>query len=172
MRIAEDLLLLLMNRQSGELPKRKSTHIALAAAVLIEAATDKVREPDDLINATVPRLYRRLLDQLTEQGVLTQTTRWWSVTSRTVWRPTDPARRNEVITELTTVLFGRTAPDQRTGALITLVTALGVLDDLLDGHSEEATRRAEEISAGDWPADEMTKAIIAASRERVEPGLP
>lgn len=171
--------------------------MALAAAVLIEVAAsgrlaidppnvtivdetplddpilDAVREPGttpDLIKATAPGLYRRLLDRLTEQGVLTKSTRWWTLglASKTVWRPTDPTLRDDLHRTLATVLFGRSEPDGHTGALITLITALDVLDDLLDGHSEEATRRAEEIAAGDWPADEVTKAIVAASMESVE----
>jgi hypothetical protein len=194
--IAEDLLVLLVDRSCGELPKHKGTQTALAAAVLIEVASsgrlaidpptvtivadapltdpilDAVRKPGtvpELIAAIIPGLHRRLLDRLTEQGVLTKSTRWWTMglVPRAVWRPADSTHRDDLRRTLATVLLGRSEPNVRTGALITLATELGVFDILLDDHYDEAARRAEEITASDWPADEVTKAIVAASKESV-----
>lgn len=189
--IAEELLLLVVGKACGELPRRQGTQTALAAAVLIEVAAsgrlaidppdvtiqddtplddpilDAVREPgtlQDLLNA--PGLYRRLLDRLTEQGVLTKSTRRWTLglMSRTVWRPADPTLRDDLKESLTAVLVKGSEPDVRTGALISLLCAMEVLDKVLDSLSDEALERAEEIADGDWPADEVTKAIIEASK--------
>lgn len=198
--LAEELLLLLVGKACGELPRRGGTQLTLAAAVLVEVAAngrlaidppnvsirndtplgdpilDAVREPGtvaDLLNATAPGLYRRLLDRLTDQGVLTRSTRWWTLglLSRTVWRPADPALRDDLRESVRTVLRGRSEPDVRTGALITLLYAMEALEKTLGRLSDEEMDRAEEIAAGDW-ADEVTKAIIAASKDTDGPWGP
>ena len=190
MLIAEELLLLVVGKACGELPRRQGTQTALAAAVLIEVAAsgrlaidppdvaivddtplddpilDAVREPGtvrDLLHE--PGLYRRLLDRLTEQGVLTKVTRRWTfgLMSRIVWRPADPALGDQRKGSLTTVLVGESQPDVRTGALISLLCAMDVLEKVLGSLSDEAMQRAEEIADGDW-ADEVTKVIISACK--------
>jgi hypothetical protein len=189
--IAEELLLLIVGRGCGELPRREGTQTALAAAVLVEVAAsgrlavdpldvtiaddtplddpilDAVREPGTVSELLrIPGLYRRLLDRLTEQGVLTTTTRWWTLglASKTVWRPADPTLRDELKEPLKAVLGGLSEPDVRTGTLIALLHAMDVLHTVLDRPGDEAMERAEEIADGDWPADEVTKAIIEANK--------
>ncbi|GAA3621552.1 hypothetical protein GCM10022267_04660 [Lentzea roselyniae] len=59
------------------------------------------------------------------------------------------------------VAFGHRAPDERTGALISLLYAVKALHKVLDGDKREMNARAKESSAANWTGAAVQKAMEA-----------
>ncbi|MET9631349.1 GPP34 family phosphoprotein [Lentzea sp. NPDC006480] len=59
------------------------------------------------------------------------------------------------------VALGHRAPDERTGALISLLYAVKGLHKVFDGDKREMNARAEEIAAGQWAGIAVKKAMEA-----------
>lgn len=184
--LAEELAHFLVPMAPTAKEKWPEAHLALAAAVLadMEQAGQvefddgwvTVRDghplaPDledgtvaDLLRTVRSGLYPRLLDRLTDQGVLVSRQRRWTfgVRARTVWTPADGHRWQEFSDELSAVLTGEIAPTPRTTVLIGLLHAIE-LDFVFD-----------EPPPGGWenweaaPASELTVALL----EAVEFGIP
>lgn len=195
MLLAEDVLILLVKRVTSNVPRRGGTQAALAAAVLMELAVagrlgvdrdgagrlhafvdDHTPFGDplldgaltavyavdgelvlDAVHAVVPGLYIRLLDRLTMRGMLTFRMGGWWVADR--------ARREHLRHGLAGVLLGHSAPDWGSGALISVLHMLGATSVVVGG--PVAGARATTIANGDWPADEVTRAIADDGAEIV-----
>ncbi|GGU87026.1 GOLPH3/VPS74 family protein [Lentzea flava] len=76
-------------------------------------------------------------------------------------------RDHEVMSELRdavgSVALGYRAPDERTGALISLLYAVKALHKVFDGDKREMNARAKQIAAGNWAGDAVRKAMEAVN---------
>jgi len=141
--LAEDLLILLVKRATGDPPRRGGTQALLAAAVLMELAMAG--------RLGVDRDGAGRLHVFVERGVLTARSRMG------IWRVADRARREHLRGWLAGVLLGRTAPDRGSAALISLLHMVYATSVVVGG--SVAVARATAITDGDWPAGEVTEAI-------------
>ena len=79
----------------------------------------------------------------------------------TRWPAADARHEAEVRSALESVLKVGTTPDQRTAALIALLSALNVVPKVVtDAVDKKALKqRAKEIAESDWAADAVKKAV-------------
>jgi hypothetical protein len=92
----------------------------------------------------------RLLDQLTDQGVLaSDERRLLGLVPVATHRVADAATAERARAAIGEVLLGRQAPDERTAALVALLQVSGLVDVCVpDAERRQARRRAEETAAG------------------------
>lgn len=203
MLIAEDLLLLLYDDESGKpITGAPGLDYALAGAVLIEltmlgkldvagegeevkrgrlkvldasptgdailderlayVADKPGKRPKDQIGRLSKKLRDQLLARLAERGVLTADEgKVLGIFPVTRWTAKDARHEAEVRSALESVLKVGTSPDQRTGALIALLSALNVVPKIVtDAVDKKALKqRAKEIAESDWAADAVKKAV-------------
>jgi Golgi phosphoprotein 3 GPP34 len=92
----------------------------------------------------------RLIDQLSDQGVLARgERRVLGLVPVATHRLADPATGERVRAAIGEVLLGRREPDERTAALVALVQVSGLVDACVaEPERRRARRRAEQIAAG------------------------
>lgn len=190
MLLAEELMLLFVPRTSGPLAPTTERIFALAGAVLVELdETGQLDFEDDWVTvlrgdghplapdlsdgtvgelmATVGRgLYRRLLDRLTDQGVLVLERRWWTLglLPTTVWRLSDRERRDDLRVELAATVIDEIEQTPRAVTLIGLLLASGARKVLAELSANKMTW--ESWMAG--RANELTTAVL----EAIDFGVP
>jgi Golgi phosphoprotein 3 (GPP34) len=113
----------------------------------------------------------RLIDQLTQQGVLTRGERRVLGLVPVATHPVaDPATAEQARVAVGEVLLGRQEPDEHDAALVALVQVAGLVDACVPAAERRpARRRAEQIAAGDAVGEavkriqqEMMAAVTAA----------
>lgn len=202
--IAEDLLLLLLDDDSGKLT---STYldIAIGGALLVEltlagtvavteghglwsrdkvvatdAATpsdplladslDMVRLRDRSAQDLVGRLGKKrrdpLLERLERRGVLRlEEDKVLGLFPRKRWPAIDSSHETDLRRHIGDALVRGLQPDERTAALIALLSALGVVSKVVDREglsASEVKKRAKAVAQGDWAAKAVKDAVAAA----------
>jgi hypothetical protein len=200
--IAEDLLLLLLDDESGKLRYATYLDAAIGGALLMDLTlggmvevhedgrrwtSAKVRptateSPDDEVLAqaltivaqkerTAQDLVRRLgskrrdvlLARLAEQGeVSVRAESVLGVFTRTRWPVAAARREPELRRRLGDVLVRGGQPEERTGALVSLLLALGIVHRVIDREgltAKEIKNRAKEVATGDWASKAVKDAI-------------
>ncbi|MEV0789063.1 GPP34 family phosphoprotein [Kribbella sp. NPDC050459] len=120
------------------------------------------KKPKDQIGALSKRLRNQLLARLAERGVLEQDQgRVLGVFPVTRWPAKDARQEQDVRAKLESVLKVGTTPDERTAALIALLSALNVVPKVVtDAVDKKALKkRAKEIADSDWAAAAVKKAV-------------
>jgi hypothetical protein len=203
MLIAEDLLLLLYNDESGKpITGNPGLDYSLAGAVLIELtllgkvdiatagedvkkgrlkvldtsptgdailderlvflAEKSGKKPRDLMGKLSKRLRDQLLAQLAERGILeADKEKVFGLFPVTRWPAKDARHEAGVRSRLENVLKLGTQPDERTAALVALLSALNVVPKVVtDAVDKKALkRRAKEIAESGWAAVAVRKAV-------------
>ena len=203
--IAEDLLLLLLDDESGKL---ETTYVepVLGGAVLIELAMsgllevrksdgmwarskvhvvsgsprpqdpvledalqrigEKERTAQDLVGRLGKGLRDTLLDRLKGRGIVRlQEDRVLGLFPRKRWPAVDSSHEDAVRRDLTAALVQGVEPDQRTAALISLLSAIDRAHksvDLAGLSKREVRKRAKAIAEGAWAAKAVRDAVAAA----------
>lgn len=199
--IAEDLLLLLLDDESGKVPMGVSDSIgpALGGAVLAELAilgavtigeresrwrapkvrvtgpapddrvladaleliAEKARAPQDLVERLGKGLVPKLGDRLADRGILERReNRLFGIIARTRWPAADKSHEQELLQNLESVLVQYATPDDRTGALVAVLAAIGRAHKVVPGLSaREVKKRAKEVAEGAWAAKAVRDAI-------------
>ncbi|NEA32300.1 GPP34 family phosphoprotein [Streptomyces sp. SID13031] len=119
-------------------------------------------KPKDLMAKLSKKLRDQLLVRLAERGVLeADKGKVLGLFPVTRWPAKDARHEAEVRTGLENVLKLGTQPDERTAALIALLTALNVVPKVItDAVDKKALKqRAKEISESDWAAAAVRKAV-------------
>lgn len=203
--IAQDLLLLLLEDDTGKMTHTTHLETGIGGALLMELALvgavevaerrgrwskatvrptgtdpgpdtvlrealDQVAEKERDAESLVGRLGRKrreqLLTRLAEQGVLRREEgSVMGLFPRTRWPAADGAHEADVRRALGDVLLAGATPDQRTAALVALLSALDLAHRVLDreGHSAQQVKdRATEVAEGDWAAKAVKDAVAAA----------
>jgi hypothetical protein len=203
--IAEDLLLLLLDDDSGKLTGTTYLDTGIGGAVLVELTlagcvevhkgsgmwartkvvpTNAPRPSDpllveslDLVSAKertaqdlVGRLGKKrrdvLLDRLRQRGIVEEREdRVLGLLPRRRWPTVDSTHEAVVRREVEDVLLRGARPEERTAALIAVLSALDLAHKVIDlqGMSgRDVKKRAKEVADGDWAAKAVRDSIAAA----------
>jgi hypothetical protein len=120
------------------------------------------KKPKNQVGALSKRLREQLLARLADRGVLeADQGKVLGLFPVTRWPAKDARHESEVRAKLESVLKVGTAPDERTGALIALLSALNVVPKVVtDAVDKRALKqRAKEIADSDWAAAAVKKAV-------------
>lgn len=120
------------------------------------------KRPKDQIGGMSKKLRDHVLARLAERGVLAADRgKVLGLFPVTRWPAKDARHEGEMRSKLESVLKVGTTPDERTGALIALLSALNVVPKVVtDAVDKRALkRRAKEIAESDWAADAVKKAV-------------
>jgi len=204
--IAEDMLLLLLDDESGKLTLTSYPQAVLGGALLVElaatgaaeveektsmwrsakvravagaapadpvlrAAHDAVaarpRTAQDLVQRLGKGTRDALTDRLAERGLLERRDdRVLGLFPRTRWPAVDSSHEQDVRRRLTAVLVQGVEPDERTGALVALLSAIDKPHKVVDHEglsTGEVRKRAKRIAQGDWAAKAVRDAIAAST---------
>lgn len=203
--IAEDLLLLLLDDDTGKLTGTSYPQPALGGALLIELAlveavaveekkglwksakvrpttaapddavlragyelvAEKERGAQDLVDRLGKGLKEQLADRMVERGVLERREdKVLGMFPRTRWPAADRTHEEQVRRALTAVLVSGAEPDQRTAALVAVLSAIDKAHKIVDHQgmsSRDVRKRAKQISEGAWAAKAVRDAISAST---------
>jgi hypothetical protein len=105
----------------------------------------------------------RLLNRLADRGILRREEgRILGLFPTRRWPTADSRHETEIRMSLQNALVNGHPPDQRTGALISLLLAVDGLRKVIDTHDRRALkRRAKEIADGAWAAEAVRSAVKA-----------
>ncbi|MGW1343702.1 GOLPH3/VPS74 family protein [Kribbella sp. NPDC002412] len=120
------------------------------------------KRPKDQLGRLSKKLRDQVLARLAERGVLeADQNKVLGLFPVTRWPAKDARHEAEVRTALESVLKVGTTPDERTGALVAMLSALNVVRKIVtDGVDKRALKqRAKEIAESDWAADAVKKAV-------------
>ncbi|MFD3403882.1 GPP34 family phosphoprotein [Kribbella sp. NPDC058693] len=120
------------------------------------------KKPKDQIGKLSKHLRDQLLVRLAERGVLeAEEGKVLGLFPVTRWPAKDARHESEIRAKLHSVLAQGLAPDERTGALIALMSALNVVPKVVtDAVDKRALKqRAKEIADSDWAAEAVKKAV-------------
>jgi hypothetical protein len=118
--------------------------------------------PKDLMRKLSSNLRYQVLARLAERGVLEQDKgKVLGLFPVTRWPAKDARHEAEVRTGLDNVLKLGTQPDERTAALIALLSALNTVPKVVTGVVDKKAlkQRAKEISESEWAATAVRKAV-------------
>jgi hypothetical protein len=128
---------------------------------------EKPRSAQDLVNRLGKGLKEQLADRLTQRGILERhDDKVLGLFPRKRWPARDSTHEEEVRRGLTAALVQSALPDDRTGALIALLSAIDKAHKVVDHEglsAREVRKRAKEISEGAWAAKAVKDAIAAAN---------
>ncbi|QWF84658.1 GOLPH3/VPS74 family protein [Amycolatopsis sp. CA-230715] len=204
MLLAHDLLLLLLDDESGKLsPSMSAPDKALAGAVLIELAlngaidvggeqdtvkpgrikvldgkvpahpvlrsaaeivrANEGRKPDQVLGPISRGLREELAEELVRDGILRrQEKRVLGLFPVERLPAADSAHEDALRADLVAVLTEERRPDERTGPLISLLSAMNAVTRVLAVPDARAAKRvAKEIAKGDWAAAAVRRAVEA-----------
>lgn len=204
--IAEDMLLLLLDDESGKLTLTSYPQTVLGGALLVELAitgaveveektsvwrsvkvravagaapadpvlraaydviADRPRTAQDLVQRLGKGARDALADRLAERGLLERhDDRVLGLFPRTRWPAVDASHEQEVRRQLTAALVQGVDPDERTGALVALLSAIDKPHKVVDHEglsAGEVRKRAKTIAKGDWAATAVRDAITAST---------
>jgi Golgi phosphoprotein 3 GPP34 len=137
---------------------------------VLRAAYDVVAERPRGAQDLVTRLGKGLQDVLGERLVARRIlerrdSRTFGLIPRTRWPAVDSRREEEVRRQLTAALVQGVRPDERTGALVAVLSALDKAHTVVDHEGLPAKvvrQRAKEVAEGDWAARAVRDAINAS----------
>jgi hypothetical protein len=144
-------------------PAPPPEHPVLADA-LEKVAAKAGRKPQDVLGVLAKGLKDRLTGGLVEAGLVRKEARRVLGLFPTTRLPAqDIARKTQVRERLREVLAGA-EPDERSGALIAVLSALNAVTIVVDMPDKRAARRrAKEIAQGHWAAAAVRKAVDAVN---------
>ncbi|TCC46583.1 GPP34 family phosphoprotein [Kribbella capetownensis] len=120
------------------------------------------KRPKDQIGRLSKKLRDQLLGQLAARGVLeADQGRVLGLFPVTRWPAKDARHEARVRAALESVLKVGTTPDERTGALVALLSALNVVPKVVtDAVDKKALKqRAKQLAESDWASDAVKKAV-------------
>ena len=205
MLIAEDLLLLLLDDETGALAASSQIQVALGGAVLAELAIDelvtvaekqnwwrtakvtaragaptdpvlaaahavvaeKERSASDLVSRLGKGLKDELVSRLVAHGMVHEEhDKALGLFARTRWPAASTAHEADVRRAVEDTLVRGLDPDPRTGALVALLSALDQAHRVVEHpamSNGEVRKRAKVVAEGEWAAEGVRDAIVAAN---------
>ncbi len=205
MLIAEDLLLLLLDDESGKQNFSTYLDIGIGGALLVELAlgghvevvkgsgiwarakvhtkvndvpadpilaealglvAEKQRTAQDLVGRLGKKRREPLLSRLEADGILRrEEDAVLGLFPRRRWPAVDSSHEADVRRVLGDALVRGAQPDERTAALIALLSSLDISHKVVDREglpARELKKRAKQIAEGDWAAKAVRDAVSAA----------
>lgn len=203
--IAEDLLLLLLEDDSGRLTHTTYLDVGIGGALLVELAlggtvevvkgsglwarskvhpvlgpppgdpmlaeamalvSERERTAQDLVGRLGKHRRDALLERLEGKGILQrQEDRVMGLFPRKRWPAVDSSHEADVRRQLGDALVRGVRPEERTAALVALLSALGLAHKVVDREglpAGEVKKRAKALADGDWAAKAVKDAVAAA----------
>jgi hypothetical protein len=141
-------------------------HPVLSEALAVVA--EKPRRPSALVAKLGKGLDDRLAAALAERRILERRDgRLLGLLPRTTWPAVDTTRDHQLRRAITVCLVDGGRPDERTAALIGLLSAIDQAHQAVTaGHAvtkRQLRKRAREIADGQWPAKAVKDAVAAAA---------
>lgn len=135
----------------------------------------KERTAQDLVGRLGKGLRSRLQHRLAERGILRQESgRLLGIFPQERWPAEDSRHEDEVRRRLHDVLVVGTTPDERTAALVALLSAIDRAHKVLDGLDgrtrREVRARAKQVADGAWAASAV-RAAVQAMQSAVTAGV-
>lgn len=122
----------------------------------------KPMKPQQAVERLRTHVRDNVMAQLEGRGVLSvEKTRMLGIFPTKSYVIQDHEAISELRDAVGNVALGNREPDERTGALISLLYAVKALHKVFDGDKREMNRRAKEIAAGNWAGDAVKKAMEA-----------
>ncbi len=132
-----------------------------------DLVAEKDRGAQDLVDRLGKGLKEQLADRLVERGLLERREdKVLGMFPRKRWPTADRAHEEQVRRSLTAVLVSGAEPDQRTAALIAVLSAIDKAHKVVDHQgmsSRDVRKRAKQISEGAWAAKAVRDAINAST---------
>ncbi|WP_394614468.1 GPP34 family phosphoprotein [Lentzea sp. JNUCC 0626] len=123
---------------------------------------DKPMKPQRAVERLRTHVRDNVMAQLEGRGVLTvEKTRKLGIFPSKKYVINDSGAVSEIRDRVGNVALGYAAPDDRTGALISLLYAVKALHKVFNGDKREMNARAKEIARGNWAGDAVKKALEA-----------
>jgi len=127
---------------------------------------EKPRGPQDLVGRLGKGLRVRLLGRAEKRGLVRkESDKVWGLFPRDRWPVEDSRHEDQLRARLSDILVVGTTPDERTGALVALLSAVDKAHTVpsgLDGGGRRAVkRRAKEVASGAWAATAVRRSIEA-----------
>lgn len=127
----------------------------------------KPRSPQELVSRLGRDLPEALCSRLVERGVLhREDSKVLGLFGRTRWPEADARHEDELRARLRRVLVDGEDPDQRSGTVIAVLSAIGVAHKVLDRGPmsvKEFKKRAEQIAEAGWATEAVRKVLEAAN---------
>ena len=132
-------------------------------------ADKRGKKPDSVIGPLSKGLRNRLLGGLADRGILRREDgRILGIFPTTKWPAADSHHENSLRSRLHDILVIGMTPDDRAGALVSLLSAIDVVPKIVESSDKRAVkRRAKEIAQGAWAADAVRRAIEAVNAATV-----
>jgi Golgi phosphoprotein 3 (GPP34) len=205
MLIAEDLLLLLLDDESGKLTNSTYLDTGIGGALLVELAlgahvevvkgsgmwarakvhptdgagpadpilaealavvAEKERTAQELVGRLGRKRREPLLSRLEVDGILRrEEDKVLGLFPRRRWPAVDSSHEADVRRKLGDALVRGVDPDERTSALVALLSSLEIPHRVVDREglpARELKQRAKQIAEGDWAAKAVRDAVAAA----------
>jgi len=122
----------------------------------------KPMKPQQAVEKLRTHVRDNVMAQLEGRGVLSvEKTRMLGIFPTTSYVIQDPQAVSDLRDAVGNVVLGHREPDERTGALISLLYAVKAVHKVFDGDKREMNARAKEIAAGDWAGTAVKKALEA-----------
>jgi TRAP-type uncharacterized transport system fused permease subunit len=139
--------------------------------VLTEALTtiaEKDRKASTLVDKIGKGLANRLAARLADRGILERRDgKLLGLFPRTTWPAADTSHEDDVRRTVTACLVDGAQPDERTGALIALLTAVDKAHSAVTpdtaAKKNDLEQKAKEIAEGQWAAKAVKDAVDAAT---------
>jgi hypothetical protein len=127
---------------------------------------EKERGAQELVTRIGKNLQQQLADRLVERGLLERKeSKVLGLFPRTRWPAADSRHEEEVRRRLGAALVQGVDPDERTGALIAVLSALDKAHKVVDHEglpSKEVRKRAKTVAEGAWAAQAVRDSINAS----------
>ncbi len=160
----------LTEKQTFRQPKVVAADDAPPLPPMLAAALADIDERERAATSVVARLGKKrkavLLERLEARGILRcEKDKVLGLFPRTRWPAEDSRHENEVRRQLSQALIAQHTGDERTAALISLLSAMGIASKVIeiDGVSgRDVNKRAKAISEGDWASKAVRDAVMAS----------
>lgn len=150
-------------------PKVRPVAVGVPEDYCLQQAITTIRERPRAPRALVGRIGHERYDYfagvLAGRGVLRRERRRAFLSTRTVWPVADSRSKQPLRDQISSVLLHDGLPDQRTGTLIALLSAVNQAHRLFVSPSvppRAVKKRAKRIARADWAAGAVRDAIVAA----------
>jgi hypothetical protein len=141
-------------------------------AEALATIAEKDRKASTLVGKIGKGLEDRLAARLADRGILERRDgKLLGLFPRTTWPAADTTHENDVRRTITACLIDGAQPDERTGALIALLSAIDQAHSAVTAGTTEKKvtleKKAKEIAAGQWAAKAVKDAVDAATAAMV-----
>jgi len=127
------------------------------------------KKPQDAVPALTKGLRERLYERLAQHGIVSvERDKVLGLFPRTRWPAADVEHERQVRTRLRDMLVHGVFDDERTGALISLLSAVDAIPKVIDPRDagmdkRDLKKRAKALAEGQWASEAVRKSVAAVN---------